>query len=179
CLGPLTRTWYPCPEMTSTPAALVRHGHTYAEVDATVWFADDELAAVRELYEGLDWPHGRQVEFCHEVRVHWRFPDPKGDGAWGISWCEPAGAEALFRARATAARFAHAPVAGWALTDRLGGVFRLDMSDPQMAGPVVPGARGRNVVGTGKTNGPAKAGRRREAGLGLRSALIDLATRAQ
>lgn len=128
CLMPVTDLMQPREELVLTPSSIVRRGALQTRVTCSVWFSDDELEATRELFSRVESVYRRAVPPVNRVAVHWEFPARKKAARRGTHSCDPKDAKTLFEARATAARFLHAPGVGPGLFQRLGGVFSFDQN---------------------------------------------------
>jgi predicted ATPase len=98
CLMPVTEI-YDLPDITFSPAALVRRGAIEAEVKCTVRFSDDELNAISKLTQTIGDTGYPPPPSVNEVCVTWRYPDRSGSRRLGPYFCEPESGWVLSKGR--------------------------------------------------------------------------------
>jgi predicted ATPase len=126
CLMPVTELYQLRAGLRLTPSSLVRQGARSASVTCTVWFADDEIEATREVLERAGNPYNRPLPRDNRVQVHWKFPDPQGRSRSGCYRCEPSDGWMLFRGRKVLTNNLHVPGLSSRGFRRLGSVVLFD-----------------------------------------------------
>ncbi len=176
CLGPVTEIRPIRPDLTQTPASLVRRGSIRARVVCEVRFSDEEIAKTKEVFERSGHPDANKVPTSNRVTVDWQYPDPKGQSRGGWNRYEPDSSHLLFKGRVVASRNLHVPGVGARSLQQLGGVFMFDQKRTGLAQRLTPEVR---ALALGSEEESSEEGRGNDYTSDPRLILLHLASRAQ
>ncbi len=146
-LGPVIGFPATRPDLILSPRDIVRRPASFAQVSCEVRFSADEVAATVEalklippqpgLYKDSAWLE----ELSHAGRymdatAEWRYPDPKGESAFGRTICRPENHNLLFGARGWYKFLIRDTRPDPQLLQRVGAVYTFDQQ--RNGGPPVP-----------------------------------------
>jgi energy-coupling factor transporter ATP-binding protein EcfA2 len=105
-MNPLTRINALRPGLEMSLKRIVRHGATFARVEAEVEFSPAEIDTALAVLNMLDHKAGEEeaIRESKIVSFSWTFPDPSGKHAFGRTECQPREGWSIFRSRSRVAQ---------------------------------------------------------------------------
>jgi energy-coupling factor transporter ATP-binding protein EcfA2 len=134
--NPLTRINALRPGLEMSLQRIVRHGASFARVQAEVEFSPQEIEtalAVLDLFGQKRPGEDDAIRQSQKVALTWAYPDPRETHELGRTECEPADGWSMFRTRSRIAHLlATQRLRSTTLLESAGGVFTFDQ---QYSGP--------------------------------------------
>ena len=178
CLMPVTEI-YDLPDVTFSPAALVRRGAIEAEVTCTVRFSDAELKAIQNVLSDLGDIGYPPPPNTKSVQVTWRYPDRTEKHRLGPYQCDPKDGWVLFRGRKLVKKNLYREEFSGADFQNHGGVFQFDEMRRGLAKKLKPSEkRLLGLIGNDDQTALAKDALESEYTTDPREILLALAMRA-
>ncbi len=141
-INPLTRINALRPGLEMSRKRIVRHGATFARVEAEVEFSPAEIDTALAVLDMLEHKEGEEeaIRESKIVSFSWTFPDPSEKYAYGRTECQPRLGWSIFRSRSRVAQLlATQRLRNTNLLESAGAVFTFDQQR-SLFGRLIPRA---------------------------------------